>query len=159
MTQLNVKGPAEFVSTHILSPLTLPLPATLRKLTLRYGKIFLAFAVSGAMHIAADTGGAVSAKESGAMTFFCLQAVGIAVEDLGQEIWRRVAGEVKKGNINGGDEQRWLVIGRKVVGFIWVVLWLSYSTPFWVYPIALGMERADMLLTPSAMGALFSSFW
>jgi hypothetical protein len=157
--QLNVKGPADFISTHILHPLALPLPATLKKLPIRYTKILLAFAVSGVMHVAADTGGAVSARESGAMGFFCVQVAGIAVEDLGQEIWRSVFGAVEKGERKVGNEEWCVGVGEKVVGYIWVVAWLSYSSPIWVYPVARGVERADMLLTPWAIGALFSRLW
>ncbi|TVY68969.1 hypothetical protein LSUE1_G008778, partial [Lachnellula suecica] len=81
--ELNVKGPADFIDTHVLQPLTGPLPSSLKRLGIRYTKILISFAVSGAMHVFADTGGSVSASESGAMKFFCVQAAGIAAEDLG----------------------------------------------------------------------------
>lgn len=67
--QLNVKGPAEFISNRVLLPFTLCFPETLRRVIMRYAKILLAFTISGIMHVASDTGGAISARESGALSF------------------------------------------------------------------------------------------
>lgn len=115
------------------------------------------------MHVVSDTGGALSMSESGALRFFCVQAVGITVEDMGQEIWRRTFGSPRKGKGKGKgervNENQWARVGKQVIGYIWVISWLSYTTPVWVYPIVRGMEKADMLLTPSAMGPIFAKLW
>ncbi|KAB8294718.1 hypothetical protein EYC80_006680 [Monilinia laxa] len=83
--QLSIKGPAEYLTHSILH-----LPH--HTLLSRYLKVFLAFAVSGAMHTAADYGGNISLGESGAMRFFCTQALGIMIEDGVQEVWKRMGG-------------------------------------------------------------------
>ncbi|KAF7853264.1 hypothetical protein EAF04_010765 [Stromatinia cepivora] len=139
--QLNIKGPAEFITHTILQ-----IPRS--TFIARYLKIFLAFAVSGAMHIASDYGGGISPRQSGAMTFFCTQALGIMIEDGVQEIWRMMGG--KKNTLFG-----------KTIGIIWTLGFLCWSTPVWVYPVARDMQREDMLLTLGAIEPLVVGlkFW
>ena len=137
--QLNVKGPAEY-ATHTL----LHIPKG--TLVARYTKIFFAFYVSGTMHLIADSGGAVTISESGALRCFCTQALGIMIEDAVQELYRR----------SGGDQKSCL---PKAVGYIWVVLFLSWSSPVWVYPVARTMKRDDMMLSIYALGPLVSYFF
>ena len=55
----------------------------------RYANIFFAFSVSVAMHVVAGSGGAVSMAESSALRFFCVQAVGILLEDTAQALHRK----------------------------------------------------------------------
>lgn len=98
------------------------------------------------MHVVADAGGALTIFQSGALQFFCTQAVGIMFEDGIQEIYR----------ILFGDRETRLC---KAIGFIWVIAFISWSSPVWVYPIARTMEREDMLLTIYAVRPLLEWFW
>ena len=52
-----------------------------RGLRQRYTKVFGRFALSGTMHTVADMGGGLSAQQSRALQFFCMQASGVVVED------------------------------------------------------------------------------
>jgi hypothetical protein len=137
--QLSLKGPAEFV-TH--SVLRIP-PGTLAA---RYTKIFFAFSVSGLLHVASDSGGAVPIAQSGALWFFCTQALGIIIEDGVQEVYRILFGT---------HESR----AFTAIGYLWVVVFISWSTPMWVYPLARTIEREDMLPTVGALYPLVSAFF
>ncbi len=97
------------------------------------------------MHVFADSGGAVPITESGALGFFCTQALGIVIEDGFQELYRRAF----------GIRKNWF---EKIVGFVWVVGFISWSSPVWVYPVGRTMKREDMVLTPSALRPLISYF-
>lgn len=107
--------------------------------------MFLAFAVSGAMHTAVDYGGNVSLGESGAMRFFCTQALGIMMEDGVQEVWRKMGG--RKGSLWG-----------RGAGMVWTLGFICWSSPAWVYPIARGVKRENMMLTWWAMKPLVEGF-
>jgi hypothetical protein len=134
-----LKGPAEFITHSILR---IPYGTFVA----RYSKIFFAFYFSGIMHIAADEGGAVPMAESGALRFFCVQALGIMLEDGAQAVYRNIFGNKYSGVC-------------KVIGYFWVIAFLSWSTPVWVYPVARSMKREDMLLTPTAVYPIFSAFF
>jgi hypothetical protein len=134
-----VKGPADFITHTILR-----IPSA--TIFARYSKILLAFSVSGAMHVVADSGGAVPMAQSGALRFFCTQALGIIVEDGVQELYRRVFGNQKSR------------VG-KAIGYLWVLAFLSWSTPVWVYPVARTMKREDMMLTVNALRPLVANLW
>lgn len=68
------------------------------------------------------------------------------LEDSVQEIYRRVFRK-KENKL------------AKVIGYIWVVAFLSWSTPAWVYPVVRTMEREDMLLKLSALYPLVSAYF
>ncbi|TGO83829.1 hypothetical protein BPOR_0586g00010 [Botrytis porri] len=139
--QLTIKGPAEFITHTILH-----IPRS--TLIARYLKIFLTFAVSGATHVAADYGSGICPAQSGAMSFFCAQSLGIMIEDEVQEIWRLMGG--KKNTLLG-----------KIIGFIWVLVFICWSSPVWVFQFARTMRREDMLLTFGALKPLLVGlkFW
>ena len=98
------------------------------------------------MHVAADGGGAVPMAQSGALSFFCAQAIGIMVEDGAQEVYRNLFGNRYNGVC-------------KAIGYLWVVAFLSWSSPVWVYPVLRSMKMEDMLLKPQALYPLVSAFF
>lgn len=134
-----LKGPADFITHKILR-----IPHG--TFVARYSKIFFAFAVSGIMHVVSDSGGSVPIAESGALSFFCAQALGIILEDGAQEVYRNIFGNKYSGVC-------------RAIGYFWVVTFLSWSTPVWVYPMVRSMKREDMLLTPNAIYPLISAFF
>jgi hypothetical protein len=85
------------------------------------------------MHIFSDVGGGLPVRQSGAFYFFCVQALGIVIEDGVQAVWRKVTGR------DAG------VLGR-IVGYAWVAAWVVWSSPVWVYPVVLAMRREDAIL-------------
>ncbi len=47
----------------------------------------------------------------------------------------------------------------RAVGYVWVLEFLSWSSPVWVYPVARTMEREDMILTLGALHSLVEKLW
>jgi len=95
-----------------------------RTIVARYSNISLAFFLSGLIHIASDYGMTLS-YESGAMRFFLTQAFGIVLEDAFQAAYYYVSGRERSAKIP---------LLHKIVGYVWLVLFLSWSTPAWSYP-------------------------
>ncbi|KAI4260129.1 MAG: hypothetical protein L6R42_004203 [Xanthoria sp. 1 TBL-2021] len=108
----------------------------------RYIFILLTFAVSGAFHTCSDVSQGVPLRESGAMSFFCIQTLGIMIEDGVQALclsrvdktWRR---------------QRVHLL-RRLIGYLWVAAWLVWTTPSWTYPM-IRRDRGGRLLPFSVL--------
>ena len=62
--------------------------------------------------------------ESGATKFFVVMAVGIMIEDGTQWVFYDL---LMGGGVRG---RSW----AKALGFLWVLLFFAYATPFWAYP-------------------------
>lgn len=110
----------------------------------RYAKIFFSFALSGVMHLFADAGGGLSMHQSGALQFFCMQALGIMVEDGVQAIYRQFSRDTRSGPGNA----------ERIAGYIWVVCFLVWTSPVWVFPATLKMREEEALLNLSALKPL-----
>ncbi|KAH8883275.1 hypothetical protein GQ53DRAFT_664035, partial [Thozetella sp. PMI_491] len=96
----------------------------------RYVFLFLVFAISGIFHAFSDTlTQRIPWEESGAMTFFCLQAVGIMIEDAVQALDR----QWKPLLLQAHGKKAWGLVNTWT-GYLWVVLWLVWSSPVWIYP-------------------------
>lgn len=81
----------------------------------RYSGLLLAFFISGYLHYLCDLGFGVRSDESGAVLFFCLQALGILIEEAVQ-------------TVPGVPS-----FARKIIGHVWVVVFMSWSAPVWFY--------------------------
>ncbi|MCJ1314688.1 hypothetical protein MMC25_008370 [Agyrium rufum] len=92
----------------------------------RYMRLFLSFYISGLMHIASDLLAGMTWEESGALRFFYTQVLGIVLEDGVQAIYRAFKGTKRT------TETPPLLI--KLGGYLWVVLFMAWSTPVWFYP-------------------------
>jgi hypothetical protein len=88
---------------------------------------------------------AAISQEYGAIQFFCNQALGIMIEDGVQELYRRISG---KSN-DSVDTPLW----AKIMGYLWVVAFLSWSTPIWVYP---WVRVVETRIGPLDVGGLWS---
>ncbi|KAL1961854.1 hypothetical protein VTN77DRAFT_978 [Rasamsonia byssochlamydoides] len=108
-------------------------------LVARYARVMAAFAVSAAMHVLIDIAAGISIHNSGALTFFCTQILGIVVEDLGVGAYRYLLGR---------DGTRPPALAEKLVGFAWVGAFLVWSAPVYLYPM---MYRANMGLNDSVV--------
>ena len=76
-------------------------------------------------------------QQSGALQFFCVQAVGIMTEEGFQHVYRRYVGS-KPGS--------YLATAEKVVGYTWVAFFVVWTSPVWVYPVVLDMKKEEALL-------------
>lgn len=107
-------GWADFTSDKILR---------LRRGTLlsRYTRIFLAFFLSGLMHFPMDRAFGLRYSDLASVRFFSIQALGVMVED---GVQAATAGLAIPPRV------------RRLVGYVWVVVFLWWSTPTWFYPSA-----------------------
>lgn len=100
----------------------------------RYTRLFLAFLISGLIHHSSDLAMGIPRAEAGSLVLFLLQPLGIMLEDAIQTLTRRF------------PTSRSLDQVRRVVGYVWVVVFLSWSTPKWFYPQQrLGIDPANLL--------------
>ena len=125
-----MSSPATFLTSLITGILHLPERTT----AARYIHLFLTFVFSGVMHAASDLAQGTSWNETGAMRFFCTQAVGIMFEDS----FRLLAG-VDLFRLRLQSKQ---IIMSKILRYIWVVIFLVWSTPVWIYP-SMRMNRGE----------------
>lgn len=96
----------------------------------RYTRIFLVFLISGLLHHPTDTVQGRPFRERASLDFFMMQPLGVMLEDAVQALTRT-----------------WPIPGvvRKVVGYAWVVFFLSLTTPQWMYSIARLGQSAELL--------------
>lgn len=106
----------------------------------RYTFIFFVFFVSGSLHVITDMAASIPINDSGALRFFCTQALGIMLEDGAQEIYRCLGGKPR--------------LLTRIVGYLWVLLFLSWSTAAWQYPAILVTKKEDVVFKPIAFRSL-----
>lgn len=120
--------PAEFI-THII--LRIPRGT----IAARYTNIFAVFLLSGILHLYNDQGSGVPVADSGAIRFFCSNALGIMFEDgiqaLFKKIWPSMSLSLKK-----------------LVGYAWVSIFLIWTTPAWSYPYLRVANVESLTLSP-----------
>ena len=109
----------------------------------RYVFISITFAVSGVYHVFSDITQQIPLHEIGAFRFFCMQALGIMFEDAAQAFHRYLMGNKAVNSRYAG----------KALGYVWVVLWLVWTTPVWRYP-AMQRDKGEALLPFSLMSLL-----
>ncbi|KAL8851921.1 MAG: hypothetical protein Q9221_003132 [Calogaya cf. arnoldii] len=103
----------------------------------RYTILLFTFITSGIIHQLGDMASGVPMRQAGAVRFFALQAIGIMLEDTALGILRW---------INGWQRTQARPTGWKVVfGFCWLLAWLTWTTPVWVYPQAQRSSGASVL--------------
>ena len=90
----------------------------------RYLKIWIAFFISGLIHAGmAET--RYSIWGSGSVHFFCTQAFGIMLEDGVQALWSKA--------LRSRPKPTGTPLWHKVIGFVWLLAFMSWSTPVWSY--------------------------
>lgn len=94
----------------------------------RYTFITNVFIVSGIFHALSDGTQGIPSSESGAMSFFCMQAAGIMFEDTLQALFKRVA------KIEGDKISKSQRMQMRTFGYVWVMAWLTWTSPIWIYP-------------------------
>lgn len=125
-----LEGPARFLTFSILR---LPKGSLLA----RYSNIFFAFLISGIIHLGADRPGALGRQRPINLPFFCIQALGILLEDTVQALYRQARGKEV-----GFRTPLW----ARAVGYVWVVAFLVWSTPAWAYPIIRTVDREEAVI-------------
>lgn len=80
--------------------------------------------------------------ESGAVQFFCVQALGIMIEDGVQYLHRRL---FKR---DSGAQHSLL---ERCIGYAWVLAFLVWTTPVWIFPVTRILRMEDDLLSLEAI--------
>ncbi|KAJ6009304.1 toxin biosynthesis protein Tri7-like protein [Penicillium canescens] len=134
--------------------LKLPYPSLIE----RYSNLLLAFLVSGIIHLSAQYKGFITTPP-GAIHFFTSFTLAIMAEDGIQAIWARMAGEDKTVQ---KFSTRLPTLWKRLVGYIWVTMWLTLLGPLYSYdmaymavmePLPLPVSVTEYL-TPPVSGAL-----
>lgn len=111
----------------------------------RYAELLIAFAVSGLLHTGGDVGQGMSLgsfSEWTTLRFFVTQAAGIMLEDAIIGAWRRVAGRGVRARF--GRPSLW----KRVLGYVWLAVFMTWSTPRWAYPHARWAGPSEAPLLP-----------
>lgn len=111
---------------HVLTYKVLRLPRRTR--LSRYCHMTVVFAISGIFHALSDLTQGIPPNESGAIQFFIIQVFAIIFEDSITALTRR------KTITEGYKPYGLTIIGARVLGYCWVVAWLAWSTPIWIFP-------------------------
>ncbi|KAJ5629249.1 hypothetical protein N7528_002906 [Penicillium herquei] len=91
-----------------------------------YAHMVFVFVISALMHYLTDLSMGLSISSSGAISFFCIQALGVLIEDSVCSVYLSVCGISK-------DQPR--SRSQKILGYIWVSSFLFWSLPAYVYPM------------------------
>lgn len=107
----------------------------------RYTRLTIAFLVSGILHVSIDAAQGTHPFKSGAPRFFTMQALGIMLEDAIQHLYQRC----------GGKPGIW----SRGAGYLWLSLWMVWTTPSWTWVAARALlVRDDAKLPYSPLGHL-----
>lgn len=83
--------------------------------------LYMAFLVSGLIHLHADAISGIPYAESGAVTATSMQAVAVLVEEMVQKAW----------GVKSGQCRRW----HRIVGFVWTTAFLLWSAGYAQFPL------------------------
>ena len=115
-----ISTPARFIVEDVLR---LPLSSFIgRQLC-----FFLVFVISGVLHATIDLSAGIPWHDSGAVRFFCTQALGIWIEEITAALYGCV---VREGRYSG-RMRHWI----RLFGYVWVVLFIAWSFPAYMYPM------------------------
>lgn len=99
-------------------------------LTSRYLQLYISFGISCLYHEFEMF--SVTRTDMGEFAFFMSQPVAITLEDLVQWLWQKATRE---------EQRRELTRLATMFGYSWVILWFSYSLPFYLK----GLRDADII--------------
>lgn len=117
----------------------------------RYTHLFMTFFLSGFIHAMTDVAEGFTWQQSGSLRFFCTQAVGIIIEDGVQTFYHWAVPDRKNALIHQPF--------AKILGYIWVVIFMVWSTPAWIYPslYANRGEDKDLIVPFSLVKAIYEN--
>ena len=93
----------------------------------RYLSILLTFFLSGVLHMCGSSAYGIPWHESGAVRYFCMQALGIVIEDAVQAGYIAITGSDDRRQ--GGRPSLW----KRFLGYIWVACFQAWSMPVYWY--------------------------
>ena len=117
-----IADPTKFISHEVLKMYRLT-----NVTILRYTTLLLHFLISGLLHFVIDIASGIPWHESGAVRFFLMQGLGIIFERTVRLSYRTV--------FPSSDLSHQPALWSRVMGYIWVVIFLSWTIPGWMYPM------------------------
>lgn len=139
--RLRIGNPAHYLIYHLFG---------FRKgsITGRYAMLFTVFFISGLFHLAEDVSEGMNWRDSGSFRYYCMQPIGIMLEDAVQNIYRR--------NFKSEGKARRQKPWERTIGYLWFFAWMTWTTPAWVYPKALLAKggQQDQILPFSILGII-----
>jgi len=90
----------------------------------KFIKLYFAFLISGLLHYGGDALLLQDSTKTGAIQFFLLQATAITLETM-------VFALARKAGLPGSAH----CIYIRLLGYLWVVVWLAFSMPVWIDPL------------------------
>lgn len=116
-----------------------------RSLLYRYLNNALVFTLSGASHVIANWKVNVYDGDIGCLGFFLSFPLGYMLEDSAQHFWNTGKHRIMKdpGPAMCSKLHSILLYLEKAIGFAWVLGFLTFVTPWWIYPyLRVGGELA-----------------
>ena len=121
------------------------------KLFTRYLELYLVFGLLGLLLVWNELARGLPWEESGALDFCLLMSTGIVVEDFFRSIFGigkddGTVGEHDEGEGHTTGSSEKFALGRRVIGYIWVLLFFSWAMPVLIYPMIredTGLARQD----------------
>ncbi|KAL3449074.1 membrane bound O-acyl transferase family-domain-containing protein [Aspergillus insuetus] len=93
-------------------------------------RVIIAFTGSGIIHSLCDIGFGVPLDKTGGLHFYTLQIFGFGVESVVSTVYKKVK---KVYGVGFGENV------ERVIGYIWVVGFMAWSTPVWINPIIVSL--------------------
>ena len=130
-------SPASFITNSILR---LPRGTVLSQ----YTHLSLTFLCSGIEHALSDVAQGLPWGRSGAIQFFCTQATGIILEDALKNTFHSL--------VPNGRKHVRLEAFSRTFGYVWVFIFMVWSTPVWIYPsLSANKGEAKDLIVPFSL--------
>lgn len=143
--QINTRKFLSFASYFMTDCLRLPAKSPLRP----YLRVFIVFLISGVMHLLIDIASGIDIRDSGALSFFMVQIVGIAIED----IYRKTKSQFCR--FTTSRLRHW----ERLVGYVWVLTFLTWSVPAYLFPILSRSGPTDSTIPFSIIGKARHGEW
>ncbi|KAJ3546591.1 hypothetical protein NM208_g1929 [Fusarium decemcellulare] len=93
----------------------------------RYLNIAVVFVASGIFHVIVDSFSFHPPPKAPTLAFFASFSLAIMIEDSVQELCRRVTG------VNTQNGKQTIPLWHKLVGYLWVSVWLTVTSPWYLY--------------------------
>ena len=129
-----INHPATYIAYSMLR-----LPT--RSMVARYTALVLTFVMSTCQHATGDIASGIPWWRTGSPAFFMIQSLGFMAEDAFQAI------------ALGGRSS----LGSKLFGYLWVFLWMFWTTPFYSYPVS-AANKGDPVIPFSILRPLALQF-
>ena len=111
----------------------------------QYTTLFFTFFISGILHSIIDVSSGIPWRQSGAIAFFCTQALGIILEEWVQKVYN------SNRDMKSQADRPALFV--RMIGWVWVTMFMAWSAPVWLYPMLYRDRGAKDSILPYSVAA------